>query len=170
MVANIGDGRGPAGASIDRRDWERLLEINLIGSGLLAAAALPRLTVRGRGSLTFVSSIAGVEAIGAPVPYAAAKAGLLMAMKSYARQVGSSGVRVNAVAPGNILFPGGNWERKLAERRDDIERYVREEVPLQRFGGPDEIADAVVFLASDRAGFITGSVLVVDGGQTRSLG
>jgi 3-oxoacyl-[acyl-carrier protein] reductase len=78
-------------------------------------------------------------------------------------------VRVNAVAPGNIYFPGGSWERKLAERPEFFEQYLQSEVPLKRFGRPEEIADAIVFLASERASFITGSCLVVDGGQTRSF-
>jgi 3-oxoacyl-[acyl-carrier protein] reductase len=77
-------------------------------------------------------------------------------------------VRVNAVAPGNVLFPGGVWERKLAERKEYFEDYVRHEVPMQRFARVEEIADVVVFLASERASFVTGSVVVVDGGQTRS--
>jgi 3-oxoacyl-[acyl-carrier protein] reductase len=90
-------------------------------------------------------------------------------MKSLSRLVGPQGVRVNAVAPGNVLFPGGTWERRLAERREFFEQYIQSEVPLQRFGRPEEIADAVVFLASERASFITGACLVMDGGQTRSF-
>jgi 3-oxoacyl-[acyl-carrier protein] reductase len=103
------------------------------------------------------------------VGYSAAKAALLSAMKSLSRLVGPQGIRVNAVAPGNVLFPGGSWERKLLERREFFEQYISTEVPLQRFGQPQEIAEAVLFLTSDRASFITGACLVVDGGQTRSF-
>jgi len=77
-------------------------------------------------------------------------------------------VRVNVVAPGNVLFPGGSWEKKLMDSRQNVEQYIRSEVPAGRFGRPEEIADAVVFLASEKASFITGSCLVVDGGQSRS--
>jgi 3-oxoacyl-[acyl-carrier protein] reductase len=73
------------------------------------------------------------------------------------------------VAPGNILFHGGSWERHLAERHDEVMGQIRAEVPLQRFGRPEEIADLVVFLSSDRASFITGSCVVADGGQTRGI-
>ena len=168
VVANVGSGAARSGWDLTPDDWQSVLTVNLLGSMTLAGQALSRLTPRGGGSITLVSSIAGVEAINAPLGYSVAKAALLSAMKNLARQVGPQGVRVNAVAPGNVLFPGGSWERKLAERRDFFEEYIRTEVPLQRFGRPEEIADAVVFLASERASFITGACLVVDGGQTRS--
>jgi 3-oxoacyl-[acyl-carrier protein] reductase len=169
VVANVGSGTVRGGWDLNLNDWLSALNINLLGSMALASAALPHLIARGGGSLMFISSIAGCEAIDAPVTYSAAKAAVQSAMKSLSRLVGPQGVRVNAVAPGNVLFPGGTWERKLAERREFFEQYIQSEVPLQRFGRPEEIADAVVFLASERASFITGACLVVDGGQTRSF-
>jgi 3-oxoacyl-[acyl-carrier protein] reductase len=169
VVANVGSGAARSGWDLSPDDWQAALTTNLLGSMTLASKAISRLIARGGGSITFISSIAGVEAINAPIGYSAAKAAVLSAMKSLARLAGPQGVRVNAVAPGNVLFPGGSWERKLMERRDFFEEYVRTEVPLQRFARPEEIADAVVFLASARASFITGACLVVDGGQTRSF-
>jgi 3-oxoacyl-[acyl-carrier protein] reductase len=169
VVANVGSGTAAAGWNLSRGDWHSALDANLLGSMALATRAIPYLLERGGGSLTFISSIAGLEAINAPVGYSAAKAALLSAMKSLSRLVGPQGIRVNAVAPGNVLFPGGSWERKLLERREFFEQYISTEVPLQRFGQPQEIAEAVLFLTSDRASFITGACLVVDGGQTRSF-
>lgn len=169
VVANVGSGTVRGGWDLNLNDWLSALNINLLGSMALASAALPHLIARGDGSLMFISSIAGCEAIDAPVTYSAAKAALQSAMKSLSRVVGPQGVRVNAVVPGNVLFLGGTWERKLAERREFFEQYIQSEVPLQRFGRPEEIADAVVFLTSERASFITGACLVVDGGQTRSF-
>ncbi len=169
VIANIGSGSARSGWTLSREDWEAALGTNLVGGMLLASAALPRLAQRPGGSLTFISSIAGCEAVSAPIPYSAAKAALQSAVKSLARLAGPQGVRVNAVAPGNVHVPGGSWDRKLAERGAEVEDYIRTEVPLQRFGRAEEIADAVVFLASGRAAFITGACLVVDGGQTRAM-
>lgn len=169
VVANVGSGIARSGWELTLDDWQSALNINLLGSMALASAALPHLIARGSGSLTFISSIAGCEAINAPVTYSAAKAAVQSAMKNLSRLVGTQGVRVNSVAPGNVLFPGGSWEHKLAERRGFFEQYIQSEVPLRRFGRAEEIADAVVFLASERASFITGACLEVDGGQTHSF-
>ena len=169
VVANVGSGTAPAGWQLSREDWQAVLDANLLGGMVLATEALARMFEEQRGSLVMVSSIAGSEAIGAPAPYSAAKAALQSAVKSLSRLAGPHGVRVNAVAPGNVLFPGGSWERKLAERREFFKDYIQREVPLKRFGVPQEIADTTVFLASERASFVTGACWVVDGGQTRSF-
>lgn len=168
VVANVGTGRSKMGWDIPQRDWREMIDANLMSGVLLAGAGASRLKERGGGSITFISSIAGSEIIPAPMPYAAAKAAQQMAAKYLAHQLGPAGIRVNTVSPGNVLFPGGTWDRKLNEDKEGVERTIAETVPLNRFGAPSEIADAVLFLSSARAAFITGEVLVVDGGQTRS--
>lgn len=168
LVANVGSGRGPAGWAPDESDWQRLIETNLACTYRLVQRVLPAMTEARRGSIVVVASIAGLESSGAPLPYGAAKAALVSYAKNLARRMGPFDVRVNSVAPGNILFPGGSWERHLAERRDEVLAEIDAEVPLRRFGRPEEIADLILFLSSDRAAFITGSCVVADGGQTRS--
>lgn len=169
LVANVGSGTAKPGWQLTQEDWDAAFRLNFWGSVRLVESALPALTEAGRGSVVLVASIVGLESVNAPLTYSAAKAALVNYGKNLARQVGAAGVRVNCVAPGNVLFPGGSWERKLAERREFFERYVEAEVPLRRFGTPEEIADLVVFLSSDRASFITGSCVVADGGQTRGV-
>jgi 3-oxoacyl-[acyl-carrier protein] reductase len=170
-VANAGSGSGAAGVVLSRTDWQNGFEANLLPAVLLASAVLPRMTERGQGNLTIVSSIAGIDAIRAPIPYSATKAALDMAVKRYAQEVGPRGVRVNAVAPGNVFFPGGSWAVKFEDetRRSAFAEYIHNEVPLRRFATAREIADVVTFLASTRASFVSGAIVVVDGGQTRSL-
>jgi len=169
VVANVGTGRGPAGWDLQESDWHRIIEENLACTYRLVQKVLPAMTRSGQGSIVLVASIVGLESTPAPLPYSAAKAALVSYGKNLARQMGSFNVRVNSVAPGNVLFPGGSWERHLPERRDEVLEQIESDVPLRRFGQPEEIADLIVFLSSDRAAFITGSCVVADGGQTRSV-
>jgi 3-oxoacyl-[acyl-carrier protein] reductase len=169
LVANIGTGRGQTGWEIAEAEWQRLFEANLSCTYRLVRHVLPAMTRRGSGSIVIVASIVGIESTPAPLPYSAAKAALVSYSKNLARELGPVNIRVNCVAPGNILFPGGSWERHLSERRDEVSAYIESEVPLRRFGRPEEIADLITFLSSDRASFITGSCVVADGGQTRSM-
>jgi 3-oxoacyl-[acyl-carrier protein] reductase len=167
-VLSAGTGRGDGAREPGLDEWQRLFAANLWPSVALAEAILPALARAGGGSLVFISSIAGREATGAPIPYAAAKAALEHYVAELARRAGPDGIRVNAVSPGNIHFPGGTWDRISTEDPARVEEMLRAEVPLGRLGRVEEIADPVAFLLSDRAAFVTGAVLVADGGQTRS--
>jgi 3-oxoacyl-[acyl-carrier protein] reductase len=169
LVANIGSGRGTPGWKLTEADWQKAFDVNLWGSSRLVTEALPEMMQARHGSVVLVVSIVGLESTPAPMPYSAAKAALVNFGKNLARSVGSSNVRVNCVAPGNVLFSGGSWEKHLAERGEEVMRYIKTEVPLQRFGQPEEIANVIVFLSSDRASFITGACVVADGGQTRGI-
>jgi 3-oxoacyl-[acyl-carrier protein] reductase len=169
MVANIGSGRSAMGWDVNDRAWEEAMNVNFHTAVRLSRETIRMMEVRQSGSIVFISSIAGVESIQAPVPYTVAKAALLMYMKSTARIAAGMGIRMNAVSPGNVLFEGGTWDKKLSEDRVAVERYIETEVPLRSFASPHDIAEAVTFLVSDKGAFITGTNLIVDGGQTRSL-
>jgi 3-oxoacyl-[acyl-carrier protein] reductase len=169
VVANIGTGRGQPGWRLNADEFLALWEMNFFSAVRLASEALPGMVEQKRGAIVFVNSIVAVESTPAPLAYSSAKAALLNYTKNLARQVAADGIRVNTVAPGNIFFDGGSWDKHLQARRDEVLGYIASEVPMQRFGKPEEIADAVAFLASARASFVTGACLVADGGQTRSL-
>lgn len=170
LVANLGTGSGKPGWDQSEEEWQRLFEVNFFASTRLTQAALPYLLTNPEGgSILYISSIVAIEATPAPLPYSAAKAALNNYSKNLARQLGPKKIRVNTIAPGNIFFPGGSWERHLANRREAVETMLQTEVPLQRFGTPEEVASLAAYLCSPLAAFATGGCYVLDGGQTRSL-
>ncbi len=169
LVANIGNGRGKVGWNLDELDWQKMFDVNLWSSLRVVNAILPEMVTSKRGSIVIIASIVGKESTSAPLPYSAAKSALINYSKNLASLMGPYNVRVNCVAPGNILFPGSSWEKKLADREQEVMQFIQKEVPLQRFGRPEEIADLIVFLSSDRSSFITGACMIADGGQTKSI-
>ena len=167
VVANVGDGRSVPDALPDAERFARAWRANFVTAELTARATLPLLESSG-GCLLFVASIAGLEAIGAPTDYSVTKTALVALSKQLARKLAPR-VRVNCLAPGNVLFPGGSWDAKIQAESGRVEAMIAATVPMKRFGTPAEMADAALFLCSDRASFITGACLVVDGGQTVGL-
>jgi 3-oxoacyl-[acyl-carrier protein] reductase len=100
----------------------------------------------------------------------AAKAALIAATKHAALRLAKDGITANSVAPGSILFPGGSWERfTKTQTKDVVADFIKNNLPMERFGWPEPVGDLVAYLASERAGLITGACINIDGGQSRSL-
>lgn len=142
-------------------EWHRILASNLTSVFLCSRAVLPAMKRQRAGRIVNIASVAGRGgAVRVTSHYAAAKAGVIGFTRHLALEVGADGITVNAVAPGTTAT-----ERVLAVRSPEETRRVAESIPLRRLGEPREIADAVLFLASDTASFVNGATLDVNGGQ-----
>ncbi|MBN9510391.1 MAG: SDR family oxidoreductase [Alphaproteobacteria bacterium] len=143
-------------------EWDAVLAVNLRGTFLIARAALPHMKAKHYGRMVFTSSITGPR-VTSPGHghYSASKAGIVGFIKAAALEFSAHNITVNGVEPGNILTEGMQQQRSAA-----FIRSMEEAVPLGRLGTPRDVADAVLFLASDEAAYITGTTIVVDGGQT----
>jgi 3-oxoacyl-[acyl-carrier protein] reductase len=165
VIVNVGDGRSVLDVLPDDEQWKKTWNSNFESALQTARTFLPMLE-KSQGVLLFVSSIAGMEAFGAPTDYSTAKSAIIALAKNMARKLASDNVRVNVIAPGNVYFEGGSWDEKIQQDKKRVDEIIKSTVPMNRFATPQEIADSAVFLCSDRASFVTGVTLVVDGGQT----
>ena len=120
---------------------------------------------KNQGSIIFISSIASLKDLGAPLGYASSKLSLNYYSKFLANELAKYNVRVNNVIPGNIYFEGGNWDKKIKKNPKKVKKMIKSQVPLERFGKPEEIANLVMFLLSSKASFMTGAEIIIDGGQ-----
>jgi len=158
LVNNAGITRDDLIMRMSAEDWRDVLETNLFGAfWTLKAVTRPMLRAKG-GRIVNITSVSGQAGQMGQANYSSAKAGLIGLTKAAARELASRGITVNAVAPGFVLT---ELTQDLSE---DLQAQIRERTPLGRFGTPEEIANAVCFLASDEAAYITGQVLAVDGG------
>lgn len=158
LVNNAGISQYGLFQDVDDAAWDRVLAVNLTGPRNAIRAVLPHMLSEKRGCIVNISSMWGLRGASCEAAYAAAKAGLIGLTRSLALELAPSGIRVNCVAPGCIET---DMVRALGE---ETRRMLVEETPLGRLGRPEDIAQAVAFLASERAGFITGQVLTADGG------
>ena len=168
VVCNVGSGASVAPGEETFDEWMRVFSVNFF-SAINVISASSDLLETSRGSIVCISSICGSETIpGAPVTYSVAKSALNTYVKSISVPLALKGIRINSVAPGNINFEGSVWSKKMTQDLDSVKAMLKNNVPLEKLGSPDDVAHAVVWLASDIANFVTGTIVTIDGGQTRS--
>ncbi|MBI2835778.1 MAG: SDR family oxidoreductase [Acidobacteria bacterium] len=168
LVNNVGFAGGGTLVDTSDEEWQQAFDQTLYPAIRASRAAVPHMRRRGGGAIIFIASIYGRES-GGRMTYNAVKATEISLAKSLAQQLARDNIRVNSVAPGSILFPGGSWHRRQQADPEGIAEFVRRELPFGRFGTAEEVGTVVAFLASPRASWISGASLTVDGGQSRSL-
>ena len=172
LVNNVGGSSGSSFQETSVEDWQRSIDMNLMPAVRFSRLVLPHMRARKSGSIVNIASIYGREWGGAYVrrpTYIAAKAAEIGMTKALALEVAPLGIRVNAVAPGSIIFPGGGWEKRTKDDPDGIAAFIKADMPLGRFGYAEEVGRVVAFLASDAASLVIGACVNVDGGQSRAL-
>ena len=168
LVNNVGLARGASITDTSDAEWHEALDQTLFPAVRASRLAVPHMRRRGGGAIVMIASIWGRES-GGRMTYNAVKAAEISLAKSMAQQLASDNIRVNSVAPGSILFPGGSWHLRQQEDPAGIAAFVRRELPFGRFGRPEEVGAVVAFLVSPRASWISGASVPVDGCQSRSL-
>ena len=168
LVNNVGLAKGASITETSDAEWHEALDQTLFPAIRASRLAVPHMRRRGGGAIVMIASIWGRES-GGRMTYNAVKAAEISLAKSMAQQLASDNIRVNSVAPGSILFPGGSWHLRQQEDPAGIAAFVRRELPFGRFGRPEEVGAVVAFLVSPRASWISGASVPVDGCQSRSL-
>lgn len=162
VVSNVGSGRCSNELTVSMDEYQRVFDTNFFSAVNVCQSTIGNIN-RG-GAIIIISSIAGVAPIGAPIPYACAKAALNMLVQEWAMRTAKDGIRVNGISPGNVMFPGSTWDKKMQENADKTKQYIADNVPLNTFVEPDDIADMVCQIARSKS--MTGQNIVLDGGQT----
>ena len=168
LVNNVGLARGTTIVETADAEWQEALDQTLFPAIRMSRLVVPHMRRQGGGAIVMIASIWGRES-GGRMTYNVVKAAEISLAKSMAQQLARDNIRVNSVAPGSILFPGGSWHKRQQADPGGIADFVMRELPFGRFGRAEEVGQVVAFLVSPRSSWISGACLPVDGCQGRSL-
>jgi len=167
LVNNVGKAGGAGVADTGDDEWQSAIDQTLFPAIRMSRLVVPHMRAQGGGVILMVASIWGRES-GGRMTYNVVKAAEISLAKAMAQQLAPDNIRVNSIAPGSIAFEGGSWWKRQQEDPEGMKAFVAREIPMGRFGRPEEVGNVIAFLASARASWITGASITVDGGQSRS--
>ena len=167
LVNNVGRAAGSDLLDTSDAEWQAAIDETLFPAIRASRLAVPHMKQRGGGAIIMIASIWGRES-GGRMTYNAVKAAEISLAKALAQQLAPVNIRVNSVAPGSILFPGGSWHKRQQADPQGIADFIKRDLPFGRFGRPDEVGAVVAFLASAKAGWVSGACITVDGCQSKS--
>ena len=167
LVNNVGRAAGGDIVETSDAEWQAAFDETLFPAIRASRAAIPHMKARGGGVILMIASIWGRES-GGRMTYNAVKAAEISLAKAMAQQLAPINIRVNSIAPGSILFPGGSWHKRQQADPAGIAEFIKRDLPFGRFGRPEEVGHVVAFLASSRASWVSGASITVDGCQSRS--
>jgi len=167
LVNNVGHATGTDLLDTTDAQWQSAFDQTVFPAIRASRLAVPHMKQRGGGAIIMIASIWGRES-GGRMTYNAVKAAEISLAKALAQQLAPANIRVNSIAPGSILFPGGSWHKRQQADPEGMAEFVKRELPFGRFGRAEEVAAVVAFLASSKASWVSGASIPVDGCQSRS--
>jgi 3-oxoacyl-[acyl-carrier protein] reductase len=167
LVNNVGRAAGTDLLDTTDAEWQAAFDETLFPAIRASRLAVPHMKRRGGGAIIMIASIWGRES-GGRMTYNSVKAAEISLAKSLAQQLAPLNIRVNSVAPGSILFPGGSWHKRQQADPQGIAEFIKRELPFGRMGRADEVGSVVAFLVSPKASWVSGASITVDGCQSRS--